>query len=190
VTDPTAVPRRKDVTLTQCNQCHQGLSAHGGTRQNTEYCVICHSTNTMLNVTVPIDGGVVTAGSVNFKRFIHELHAAAQYPSPLNNCQKCHTATGYALPLPAGEGLSRSENRVCGPNGAPADGGLTCLAASVIATPVFEAPTTAACTSCHDSLPSQVHAALNTTASGQEDCAVCHMAGRSEGIDSVHALTP
>ncbi len=190
VTDATAVPRAKNVTLAKCNQCHQTLGAHGGTRNNPEYCVVCHSANTVANVVVPANGTPVTAESVNFRRFIHELHAAAAYPSPLNNCAQCHTPTGYALPLPDGTLPSRSETRSCGPNGFPTDGGTTCVATAVVATPIFEAPTSGTCTSCHDSLPAQVHAGLNTNASLQEACSVCHAAGRSEGVDSVHALTP
>lgn len=190
VTDPTPVARRKDVTLTQCNACHDGLAAHGGTRNNTEHCVICHNANTVLRAVVPADGGVVTAGAANFKDLIHEVHAAAEYPSPLNNCAKCHTATGASLPVPDGVLPSRSENQSCGPSGAPTDGGTTCVASGVLVTPVFTAPTSAACTSCHSSLSAQVHASLNTTSTGQEACAVCHAAGRSAGIDTAHRLVP
>lgn len=195
VTDATPVARRKDVTLTQCNSCHGALSAHGGSRNNTEHCVTCHNGNLVLNATVPTDGGVVTAGAANFKDLIHEVHAAALYPSPLQNCAKCHTATGWTLPVPVGVLPSRSENRSCGllPDGGtgyPADGGAVCLSGAVAVSPVFQPPTSAACTSCHSSLSAQAHAALNTTSSGLEACAVCHQAGKSAGIDTAHALLP
>lgn len=195
VTDATAVARRRDVTLTQCNSCHQQLSAHGGSRNNTEHCVTCHNGNLVLNATVPTDGGVVTAGAANFKDLIHEVHAAAAYPSPLNNCAKCHTPTGWTLPLPVGVLPSRSENRSCslqpdGGSGLPADGGAVCVSAAVAVSPVFTAPVTAACTSCHSSLSAQAHAALNTTSTGVEACSVCHQAGRSSAIDTAHALLP
>jgi OmcA/MtrC family decaheme c-type cytochrome len=195
VTDATPVARRKAVTLTQCNQCHQSLAAHGGTRNNSEYCVLCHQANTVGNVAVPVDGGTVTAESVNFRNFVHTLHSAAAYPSPLNNCTKCHTATGWGLPVAAAALPSKSENRSCGVlpdggSGAPVDGGPNCLSAAVVAAPVFESPTTSACISCHASAAAQVHAALNTTASGQESCAVCHAAGKIAGVDGAHALAP
>jgi OmcA/MtrC family decaheme c-type cytochrome len=195
VTDNAPIARRKDVTLTQCNQCHKQLRAHGGIRTNTEHCVTCHNGNLVLNAVVPTDGGVVTANAANFKNLIHEIHEATTYPSPLNNCAKCHTASGWTLPLPAGELPSRSELRSCGlqPDGGsgyPADGGGVCLPAAVAVTPVFMAPTSSACTSCHNTLSAQAHAALNTTSTGVEACAVCHQAGRSSGIDTAHALLP
>ncbi len=195
VTDATAVARRTNVTLAQCNSCHVQLAAHGGSRNNTEHCVTCHNGNLVLSTPVPTDGGVVTATAANFKDLIHEVHAAALYPSPLNNCAKCHTATGWALPLPAGVLPSRSELRSCGlqadgGSGSPADGGAACVTAAVLASSVYQAPTSAACTSCHNSLSAQAHASLNTTSSGVEACAVCHQAGRSSGINTVHALRP
>jgi OmcA/MtrC family decaheme c-type cytochrome len=198
VTDATPVTRRKDVTQAQCESCHQDLQEHGGSRKSVENCISCHNSNLVRsrNVVVPRDGGTVTAGSANFKDLIHAAHASARYPSPLNNCQKCHTATAYVLPLPATVLPSRSELRSCnlsladgGPS-VPPDGGLACLPGAVAATPVFEAPTSAACTGCHTSVAAQAHTILNTTPGGLESCAVCHAAGRSVGVDTVHALTP
>lgn len=190
VTDPTPVPRRKDVTIAQCNSCHGEVEAHGGTRNNPEHCIICHNANLMLGVTVPANGTVVTADSANFKNLIHGIHSAARFPSPLNNCSKCHSATGTNLPVPAGVLPSRSENRQC-VNGTPTDGGTTCIASAVVVVgTILEAPTSAACTACHSSISAQVHASLNTTATGQEACAVCHAAGRSAGIDVAHQLVP
>jgi predicted CXXCH cytochrome family protein len=55
---------------------------------------------------------------------------------------------------------------------------------------VNQPPVTGACTSCHGSAAAQAHAAVNTTSNGAEACAVCHAAGRSVGIDSVHAMIP
>jgi OmcA/MtrC family decaheme c-type cytochrome len=194
VTDTAPVARRTAVTLTQCNSCHGQLSAHGGSRNNTEHCVTCHNGNLVQGVTVPSDGGVVTAEAANFKDLIHTVHAAALYPSPLNNCTKCHTASGWALPVPAASLPSRSELRTCGllpdgGSGVPADGGA-CLTGAVAVSPIFLQPTSAACTSCHSGLSAQAHASLNTTSTGIEACSVCHQAGRSSGIDTAHALLP
>ncbi|MBL8956802.1 MAG: hypothetical protein JNK82_38870, partial [Myxococcaceae bacterium] len=114
-------------------------------------------------------------------------------PSPLNHCTKCHTATGWGLPLSDGQLPSRSDTRTCGPN---PDGGTnalangTCVAAAVVSASSFVPPATAACTACHGSLAAQAHALLNTTSTGLEACAVCHAAGRSAGVDSAHAMGP
>jgi OmcA/MtrC family decaheme c-type cytochrome len=176
------------VTLAQCNACHQNLSAHGGSRNNTEHCSVCHGGNLVENAVTPVDGGSITAPASNFKDLVHRLHATAGYPSPLNHCQTCHTATGASLPLPAGVLPSRSEVRTC--SSAPTDGGLSCLPASTVVTPVFEPPTSAACTSCHFSVAASAHAMLNTTSTGAEACAVCHAPGRSAGVDVAHAVSP
>lgn len=196
VTDPVARARRSTVTLAQCDACHQGLAEHGGTRTNTTHCVVCHGGNLVENVVTPLDGGAVTAPAANLKDLIHRIHANARYPSPLNACSKCHTASGVSLPLPAGLLPSRSEVRTCvsplpdgGPSGPP-DGGLSCVPGATAATPVFEQPTSAACTGCHQSAAASAHASLNTTAGGVEACAVCHAAGRSAGVDTVHAVSP
>ncbi|MDP3238042.1 MAG: OmcA/MtrC family decaheme c-type cytochrome [Myxococcales bacterium] len=188
VTDASPVRRREPVTLAQCNACHQNLSAHGGSRNNTEHCSVCHGGNLVENAVTPVDGGSITAPAANFKDLVHRLHATAEYPSPLNHCQACHTATGASLPLPAGVLPSRSEVRTC--SSAPPDGGLSCLPASTVVTPVFEPPTSAACTSCHFSVAASAHAMLNTTSTGAEACAVCHAPGRSAGVDVAHAVSP
>lgn len=195
VTDPVAIDRRAPVTLAQCDSCHETLAAHGGTRTNPEHCVLCHNGNLVLRASVPIDGGIVTAESGNFRNLIHGIHSTVRFPSPQNYCAKCHTPTGWSLPMPLGLLPSRHENQSCGllpdgGSGAPSDGGLTCLSGAVVISPFFQAPTAAACTSCHSTPAADVHAAVNTSSTGQESCAVCHMAGRSSGIDLKHAMLP
>ena len=67
-----AEPRRQVVDLQQCNQCHDRLAAHGGVRQNVEYCVLCHNP-------VGTDEEVRPAESmpptfIDFNRLIHSIH--------------------------------------------------------------------------------------------------------------------
>jgi OmcA/MtrC family decaheme c-type cytochrome len=63
----------RDVVATQaCNQCHDQLSAHGGTRRAVEVCVMCHTP-------AMIDSG--TGQSVDFKVYIHKIHAGSSLPS-------------------------------------------------------------------------------------------------------------
>lgn len=194
VTDAAPKARRASVTQAQCNACHQGLAAHGGSRTRVEHCVTCHNPNLVEAVAVPTDGGVVTAPAANFKDLVHRLHAAAAYPSRLQDCAKCHTATALALPLFDGALPSRSELRSCGAlpdggSGAPDDGGSTCLTEAEQAQAVYELPTAAACTSCHAGVATQGHAAL-TTSGTVETCALCHAAGRTVGVNLVHAVEP
>jgi OmcA/MtrC family decaheme c-type cytochrome len=39
----TIAPRRAVVAISNCNNCHVALSLHGGLRNQTEYCVLCHN---------------------------------------------------------------------------------------------------------------------------------------------------
>lgn len=194
VTDASPRARRASVTQAQCDACHQGLAAHGGSRTRVEHCVTCHNPNLVEGVAVPTDGGVVTAPAANFKDLVHRLHAAAAYPARLQDCAKCHTPTALALPLFDGALPSKSELRSCGllpdgGSGAPADGGASCLSAAVQAQAVYELPTAAACTSCHAGVATQGHAAI-TTSGTVETCALCHAAGRTAGVNLVHAVEP
>src|SRR5262249_54766364 len=47
VPDGSAVKVTRDVVRTaSCNKCHDPLSAHGGSRRNVEFCVMCHTPQT------------------------------------------------------------------------------------------------------------------------------------------------
>ena len=51
------VPRRQVVAVSNCNQCHETLSHHGGnSRKNTEYCILCHNANHVDNNTPATHG--------------------------------------------------------------------------------------------------------------------------------------
>jgi hypothetical protein len=48
-------------------------------------------------------------------------------------------------------------------------------------------PEAAACRGCHDDDATAAHTELQTTASGQESCSVCHGAGKEFDVLKVHA---
>ena len=63
----------RDVIRTEsCNQCHDQLSAHGGSRRGTDLCVLCHT---------PQNVDPNTGLTVDFKFFIHKVHMGSQLPS-------------------------------------------------------------------------------------------------------------
>ena len=206
-------PRRISVELANCQSCHQDLVLHGGNRSNDlENCVTCHNPrNTdlsvrMVAVTPPTDGK--KEESLDFKTMIHGIHAAGirenplqivgfrgfttyifdeksvQYPGNLGNCEGCHTATGYTLPLANGVLATTVDTGV----------DLQSPVDDRVVTPI-----TAVCSSCHDDTESTSHMTLqggsfNTTQEaideGQvvETCNVCHGTGRDFDVTEVHDI--
>lgn len=178
-----AVPRRSVVKMDGCNSCHGVLAMHGGQRQNTEYCVLCHTPIESDKARRPADKAPVE--SVHFKTLIHRIHAGerqqrdftiygfgntannfnkVRFPGDLRNCTKCHAEGKQQLPLPDGVEASLSPRDYLNPM----------------------PPETAACLSCHTTKPVAVHAQLNSSALG-EACAVCHGPRGQFSVDRVHA---
>ncbi len=70
---PAAVTQTRDIVRTEnCNQCHNPLAVHGGARQDTRLCVICHQ---------PQNSDPDTGNTVDFKVMIHKIHMGANLPS-------------------------------------------------------------------------------------------------------------
>ncbi|HEX9162462.1 MAG TPA: OmcA/MtrC family decaheme c-type cytochrome [Thermoanaerobaculia bacterium] len=173
-----ATPRRTVVTLAQCSTCHESLGLHGGQRQTTEECVICHNPNT--------GDGQTPAESVSFQRLIHRIHTGEEltqpykvgntsfnevrFPGDRKNCGKCHAGTSYTLPVANSAQPVTTLRDFFSPQG----------------------PGTAACLGCHDNKDAAAHAYLNTTTfpgatQSQEACATCHGTGKDWAAEKVHA---
>lgn len=209
--DGEADERRQVVTLDQCLNCHKSLSLHGSNRtDNLEGCVTCHNPrNTDREVRAialnpPTDGK--SEESLDFKTMIHGIHGAGKrenplqivgyggfstyvfdesvvhYPGDLSNCQACHTEDGFTLPLAAtvlGTTVDTGADLED-----PSDDNVI-------------SPTAAVCSSCHDTAAAKAHmqsqgASFATTQAALdaedvvESCAVCHGAGRSAAVETVH----
>ncbi len=166
------VARRQVVSLAKCSACHQNLGiVHGGTRGNTQECVICH------NPTLT-DG--TSKQSVSFATQIHSIHRGANltnpyilgttnfqsllFPGDLRDCSTCHVNSSYEV------------DNVGAVASVASPGGFTPT------TP----PIAAACQGCHDDKATASHALSNTTSIG-EGCLVCHGIGAQFAVDTVHA---
>jgi OmcA/MtrC family decaheme c-type cytochrome len=178
------VNRRLVVAISNCNGCHVELNHHGGRRNDTLYCVLCHNpSNTDASTPVP--------QGVNFNLLIHRIHTGRNLvalgksytvsgtdfttirysamdptgvPGDTRNCSLCHLAnTEQNLPL--------GKNPVVDPQG-PVNPDL---------------PITAACTACHADMPSVGHALVNTSSVTGETCTVCHKSGAEFSVASQHA---
>ncbi|MFI5165386.1 MAG: OmcA/MtrC family decaheme c-type cytochrome [Thermoanaerobaculales bacterium] len=60
------------VANATCNQCHDPLSAHGGSRQDVKLCVLCHSSQTV---------DAETGNTVDMRVMIHKIHMGSSLPS-------------------------------------------------------------------------------------------------------------
>jgi OmcA/MtrC family decaheme c-type cytochrome len=183
----SVVPRRLVVGLANCNTCHVQLSAHGGSRNNTTYCVLCHNPNTTDVARRP--AAQAPPETVDFRTLIHKIHRGTDltqqytvygfnssvnnfngvlFPGDLRNCAKCHVNSSYQLPI-----------------------NQTGLLLPVMTPRSFINPTTQpetqSCVSCHDAKSISAHALLNTQAQLGESCDVCHGTGATYSVDAVHA---
>lgn len=120
----------RDVVRTEnCNQCHDPLALHGGSRRKTELCILCHQPQT----TDPDTGN-----TVDFKVMIHKIHMGEDLPSVkagkpyriIGNNQSDHNFSNVAFP---------NDVRNCEVCHKTATQGLNYLN-----------PSRAACGSCHD----------------------------------------
>jgi len=68
-----AVTTREIVKTSTCNECHNQLALHGGTRIETKLCVTCHNPGSWVAGTpnTPVD----------FKVMIHKIHQGEELPS-------------------------------------------------------------------------------------------------------------
>jgi OmcA/MtrC family decaheme c-type cytochrome len=107
--DPAATPlRRRAVHTESCNSCHNPLSFHGGSRQELDVCLSCHSQGS---------SDPESSNSIDLNVMIHRIHMGKElpsvkaggsykivgrsnttedfshvgYPRDIVHCQSCHT---------------------------------------------------------------------------------------------------
>ena len=165
------VTRRDIVATAKCNECHNQLTAHEGTRVDTKLCVTCHNPGSWV--------ASAPSTTLDFKVMIHKIHNAANLPSvvagtpyivhdtdfsnaafpqDVRNCTKCHDGTPGAT-----NATAQGDNWKTQPN-------------------------MEACGSCHDDVyfgktpdparPYQTVAHPGGIQSDSSFCATCHAAGK------------
>ncbi|MEO8586757.1 MAG: OmcA/MtrC family decaheme c-type cytochrome, partial [Acidobacteriota bacterium] len=163
---------------TSCNNCHDPLSAHGGSRQDVKLCVLCHQPQT-------VDPD--TGNTVDFKVMVHKIHAGEHlpsvvagkpyqiigfgqgindystvaYPQDIRNCANCHEGTVAASK--------------------PSQGAVW-----------YTYPSNAACGSCHDDVNFTTGANHVAGPAADGTCATCHQPQGSvewdAGIKNAHVV--
>jgi OmcA/MtrC family decaheme c-type cytochrome len=110
VPNGSPVTHIRDVVETQsCNQCHDPLSAHGGSRQLVTVCVTCHTPQNSDANGVPLDlkvmihkihmgsslPSVVAGGTYSIVGYMGSINnfSTVIFPSDVRDCTKCHTPT-------------------------------------------------------------------------------------------------
>jgi OmcA/MtrC family decaheme c-type cytochrome len=190
ITDEAPVPRRKAVNIENCNVCHLRLATHGESRNNTEFCVMCHNAARNDGDKRKAAKGPEPPENVHYKRLIHRIHTGAKlgeswivyggtpakpgpiefgdirFPGDRRNCVKCHLPGANEPPLPAGLLATLIPQK---------DGSAKALQ-----------PITSACAGCHNQEPAKLHMDTMTTSAGQESCVTCHGVGRAFSVEKVH----
>ncbi len=150
----------RDVVKTSgCNNCHDQLSAHGGSRRGVEMCVLCHN---------PQSVDPDTGNTIDLKVMVHKIHMGSSLPSV--KAGKPYQIIGF------NQGVSDWSTVVY-----PADARRceTCHQQNVNAaqaTAHLTKPTIAACGSCHDDV--NFATGVNHPGGPQFDdnlCSTCHI---------------
>ena len=109
--------QREIANVAGCLECHGTFQFHGGNRQDTRFCVVCHNDQRKYGRTEAATTATGYSGSTNringkaagdLPAFIHRLHMGKEltktgynyggvlfnevtYPQPITNCAKCHS---------------------------------------------------------------------------------------------------
>ena len=160
------VPNGSAVTVTRsvvptsaCNQCHDPLFGHGGSRLTVEMCILCHTPqtinpDTLLTQDMPV--------------LIHKIHMGKNLPSvqagtPYRIWHRGQWSDFSDVGFPSGTNELMTCT-VCHQNAPQAKNYLT-------------APSRAACGSCHDDVnfaTGKNHSANNMPEISDNHCADCH----------------
>lgn len=168
--------RRTAVDIVKCNDCHGKLSFHGGGRDMTQECAICHRANAVTRATA-----TAPSQTYDFGVMAHRIHRGEAltnpycfgntcfnevlYPGDLRNCTACHVSGREQFPIVGTREMVQM----------PQD-------------PVtLVGRATATCLSCHDTKAAAAHAKLNTDPQLGETCDVCHGSTSAYSINRVHA---
>ena len=173
----TGIFSREIVDTATCDTCHTSLSAHGGARVETQYCVMCHNPGT----TDPNSGN-----TLDLKVMIHKIHTGINLPSIQTATTPNTTPTlgqGYWI---VGHGDSLSNfNTVLYPQDT-----RNCTTCHVQNHPLLTealnfqtVPTMEACGACHDNVNFSTGANHGPAiVANDTQCTTCH--GTTSTIDN------
>jgi OmcA/MtrC family decaheme c-type cytochrome len=184
----TALTPREVVKQDNCNQCHQSLRAHGGSRREVKLCLLCHTSGSEDRNNSSVGGG--TPGvTIDFRVLIHKLHNGAHLPSVLGVATNADGSRNYRAPKKPYQVAGNSLHDYSGinfpvwPNASvamPRDQGYTALATADRTTEDAIRTGVADCSVCHgdpDGVGPKTAPAQGALAYAQPSrraCASCH----------------
>jgi OmcA/MtrC family decaheme c-type cytochrome len=199
--DGSALALRRTVVATaKCEQCHVQFTAiHGGLRNQTEYCVLCHNPSQTDLARRP--GSVVAADkalppqSVNFNMLVHRIHTGEN----LAALGSGYTVVGFGGSHNDFSDVKYPAMSATGDTGDTKNCSMCHVSASEQTLPLGKNPAidpqgpvnpnqaiAAACVGCHADRPTASHSLANTDSLG-ESCTVCHRNGAQFSVGSAHA---
>ncbi|HKE21570.1 MAG TPA: OmcA/MtrC family decaheme c-type cytochrome [Bryobacteraceae bacterium] len=199
--DGTPVQKRRAVVaLANCNNCHYDLEMHGGLRNNSEYCVICHNPSntdfTMRPGAQVAADKALPAQAINLPLMIHKIHTGED----MSQFNQTYVIVGYGgshndfsdvrFPVmgPTGSAADTAKCYMCHVNGSES---VLPIGKNLVTDPeglLNPAPaTTSACTACHLDTTTFAHAVSNTDPKFGESCDVCHGTGAEFEATKMHA---
>ena len=202
------VPRRTVVAIGNCQECHgtfsQGFNVHGGARNQTNHCVICHNPNVSdfgrrVNAFTSGANPALANEPINLKHLLHKVHTGEDLQNKpymvygFGSAPKNYTAFDFSEIRFPGDRRDCATCHVSNSQLLPLRSGLLPTRLSQIrpGAPPTETPTgsilpiTDACLTCHDSTVAATHAQINTLGV-IETCEVCHGEGSIAAVSAVH----
>lgn len=188
-------PYDKIDSSASCLACHKDLMFHGGSRRGFDSCIACHGTAGSEDRPRYVAAGApdTTGVTVNFRTMLHKIHMGEHLANA-----STYTVVGFGLGYPNNFAEHHYDEVVFPalPNGVK-----DCTACHGDSNDAWKAPPdrehptemtvpvlewTVTCGACHDSDSAQAHIELQTTAGGQESCAVCHGGSGEQSVEVVH----
>lgn len=193
-------PRRTVVALNNCNNCHAKLEVHGGLRNNTLYCVMCHNPSntdftTRPTATVAADQKLPPQ-AINMALMVHKIHTGenlAQFNQTYivvghGGSHNDFSDVRYPVMGPTGGTGDTTKCYICHVNGSEQNLPIGMNAVTDPQGMLTPSPTTtSACTACHLTDAAVAHARANTSPKFGESCDVCHGSAGAFAATQVHA---
>lgn len=154
-------------TSMTCNNCHDPLSAHGGSRRDLKLCILCHSPQT-----IDPDTGL----SMDMEILTHKIHAPGMLKEPYviwGNQQSIHDYSHVTFP----QDVRNCDN---------CHEGITAAQKATQSQVWFTNPTRDACGSCHDEVNFATGEGHHGVPPQTDDsqCAKCHIPDSGEEWDA------